>query len=214
MGKRRDSSSYLYHWVKCEDKGISEHQKIARAIRVLANILCDTFLRSGESIEAKFGCSSICFTESPLDFIIDDKSKYQPVGIRFYKKDILRLGGLPVIYASEEDSKLLPSQFIWRYVRFEPLSVSESRPYGIDFTWEREWRVDREKISLLDDEVFLCSDYATFESIIVPSDYFRDKLIHYMERVFCRERAKYGDNSLEFHEDYIELVSSKILVIT
>ncbi|WP_222704277.1 hypothetical protein, partial [Morganella morganii] len=176
-------------------------------------ILCDTFLRSGESIGARFGCSSICFTESPLDFIIDDKSKYQPVGIRFYKKNILRLGGLPVIYASEEDSRLLPSQFIWRYVRFEPLSVSESRPYGIDFTWEREWRVDREKISLLDDEFVLGNDYATFESIIVPSEYFRDKLIHYMERIFCRWRAKYGDSSLEFDEDFIELVSSKILII-
>lgn len=45
-------------------------------------------------------------------------------------------GGRPVIYQSDKEFYDLPEAIRWRHVRYEPAS---SPP--IDFTWEREWRI-------------------------------------------------------------------------
>jgi hypothetical protein len=50
-------------------------------------------------------------------------------------------GGRPVIYQTEEEYHNLPESLRWRHVRFDPLN-------GIDFTWEREWRIRIDELVL------------------------------------------------------------------
>jgi hypothetical protein len=55
------------------------------------------------------------------------------------KKWLFNLGGRPVIYQSEVEYYLLPDQIQWRHVIYDPL-----KDPPIDFTWEREWRINRD----------------------------------------------------------------------
>ena len=45
-----------------------------------------------------------------------------------------------MIYESDEEFSALPSPLEWRHVRYEPPDV--------DFTWEREWRIKCEELTI------------------------------------------------------------------
>jgi hypothetical protein len=57
----------------------------------------------------------------------------------FEKKWIFKKGGRPVIYQSDGEFQELPDRMKWRHARYEP----HGNP-PIDFTWEREWRINSE----------------------------------------------------------------------
>ena len=67
-------------------------------------------------------------------------SRYSPFGILVRKDWLFRLGGRPAIYQPEAEFELLPETVRWRHVRYEPGAV--------DFTWEREWRVQCDELRL------------------------------------------------------------------
>jgi len=73
------------------------------------------------------------------------------------KEWIFKEGGRPVIYQTDEEFNELPETHRWRHVRYDPLSDPP-----IDFTWEREWRINCE-------ELHFDSDVA---SIVVPDDHW------------------------------------------
>lgn len=97
---------------------------------------------SGEKIKGQHPC--VCFTEAPLTSLQSGLvnpsaySRYSPFGIMFAKRWLFNSGGRPVIYQTDGEYSQLPDAMKWRHMRYEPGSI--------DFTWEREWRVQRDAI--------------------------------------------------------------------
>lgn len=114
----------------------------------LCNILNERRIR-GSHIRIKGGYSCICFTEAPLvslaDGLVNSKaySRYSPFGILFEKRWIFEQGGRPVIYQPDAEYVHLPEYMRWRHVRYEPTTDPQ-----VDFTWEREWRIERDELLL------------------------------------------------------------------
>ena len=67
--------------------------------------------------------------------------RYKPFGVMVDKTWLFARGGRPVIYQSDAEYDLLKLEQQWRHVRYEP-------DRGIDFTWEREWRVQVDQLEL------------------------------------------------------------------
>jgi hypothetical protein len=94
------------------------------------------------------GSNCICFSEAPLKSLpfglvnTDNYSKYSPFGIMFAKSWIFSQGGRPVIYEPDNEFDKLPDSHRWRHVRYEPNSATP-----IDFTWEREWRIQSDALA-------------------------------------------------------------------
>ncbi|HEL6465915.1 TPA: hypothetical protein UO481_000895 [Klebsiella pneumoniae] len=183
MAKRGDNSNYLYHWIKSDlslNASLQDHYE--SAFKTLLLILGDLALKSGKALGYRTGHSCICFTETPVWFMSDDKSKYQPFGFEFNKRDIYKIGGEYVIYCSRESSKKLPQEFMWKWMIHEPLSQTTQTPYGIDFTWEREVRVNSSRINFLGpsdivDRSSLSNVMFAFTCIYVPSIYWKGRFL-------------------------------------
>ncbi|WP_138919691.1 hypothetical protein [Pantoea agglomerans] len=182
MIKREDSSGFCYHWVKANVQLSTQELRYEEAFQTLLKILTSLELKSGQFLNLLNGHSCICFTETPVTFIISDRSKYQPFGLGFFKSDIHKLGGQPVLNLSQDDYNFLPHHIRWRYARHEPLLRDENHPYGIDFSWEREIRVNSNIISLMGESLITTHssidnvDFA-FSNVFVPNNRYVAKLL-------------------------------------
>lgn len=216
MAKRGDSSVFVYHWIKSTTSPhVSLQEKYEEAFTTLLLILDNWVLKSGRALGQKYGHSCICFTETPVWFMADDKSKYQPFGFEFYKNDIYKIGGEKVIYCSEEDAKTLPQEHIWKWVRHEPLIRTEQAPYGIDFSWEREVRINRSKFHLLGPSEIVDASTASnvqfaFERIYVPSLGWKERLLD--ELRLSLDRKLKEDVNNPHYQDYDEFYDSMMTV--
>jgi hypothetical protein len=111
----------------------------------------------------------VCFTESPLISLssglvnVHNYSQYAPFGIMFDKRWIFQQGGRPVIYQTDTEYDELPQKLRWRHVRYEPTNEPP-----IDFTWEREWRINCEELVFSPVEVV----------ILVPDEEWRERLLN------------------------------------
>lgn len=131
---RIDISEHLVHWTSGEDY---EH-----AYMNLMQILVDMRISGSlEKIKGSHYC--ICFTEAPEMQFHKEISRYSPFGIQVPKKWLYAKGGRPVIYQSDAEYELLPQEMRWRHVRYEPNATPP-----IDFTWEREWRINEYELAL------------------------------------------------------------------
>lgn len=150
---RRDISPTLIHWTKPRvvNNGFFEDYEETPAFNVLIEIIKSSHIKgSSRYIKGSFNC--VCFTESPLSEMISifnyafnpetiNFIKYHPFGIGFPKSFIYSKGGRPVIYQDDPEYDLLPNPLKWRHCRFNPIN-------GIDFTWEREWRIKTDSLEL------------------------------------------------------------------
>lgn len=143
--KRIDLSNYLIHFTKGQDEN-----DIDGAYLNLKNIIKSQLLIANTG-DIRGGYSCVCFTEAPIDCLklsngivcYDGKQRYSNFGIMIPKVEIYNLGGRPAIYTDSKDFEQLPEHMKYRFVRFEPLKnigISDSK---CDFTWEREWRINR-----------------------------------------------------------------------
>ena len=101
----------------------------------------------------------VCFSEAPiskLSAILADRSqlgfRYAPFGVMIDKDWLFEKGGRPVIYQPEVD--------------YEPAK-------GIDFTWEREWRIQTEELKLDPSQVTLVVPNREWESQVLSEDIAR-----------------------------------------
>jgi hypothetical protein len=129
---RDDLSDRLVHLTK----GQSEKE----AAQNFLNIVRTKTLRGGTGY-MKGGFRCVCFTEAPigkLAHILAQPSvhgmQYAPLGIMLDKLTLFQAGGRPVIYQPDSDYHLLAQSQRFRHKRYEPDA-------GIDFSWEREWRI-------------------------------------------------------------------------
>ncbi|QXC29313.1 MULTISPECIES: hypothetical protein [Aeromonas] len=138
---RDDISKFLVHWTKGET--------YEEAFDTLRSIVFEQKLLGGNG-HIKGGHTCICFTEAPQDKFHAIAGKYKPFGVRVSKKWLFQQGGRPVIYQSEQEYYSLPAGHAWRHVRYEP-----DRVPPVDFSWEREWRIQSSELALPPEEVFL-----------------------------------------------------------
>jgi len=155
---RRDLGNLLFHFTRTPEIDIvieGENYKrflCKSAFSVLEKIITEGKLE-GSSSNIRGGFKCICFTESPISELAslfslvniaeseNEKTRYEPFGIAIRKEWLFSKGGRPVIYQSESEFELLSDELKYRHVRYEP-------NHGIDFTWEREWRIKAESLIL------------------------------------------------------------------
>ena len=127
---REDMSDLLIHFTKGNN--------LEDAYLNLKSIITDQIVH-GHNRKIKDGSHCVCFSEAPLSSLKSGLlnpsfySPYSPFGLITTKENIFALGGRPVIYQPESEFRQLSNNNSWRHMRYEPP--------GIDFTWEREWRL-------------------------------------------------------------------------
>jgi hypothetical protein len=117
------------------------------AAQTFTKILDEKRLVGGSGcIKSGFRC--VCFSEAPLSKLsqilanpMSHGMRYKPFGVMVDKSWLFERGGRPVIYQPDSEFKLLHEDQKFRHVRYDP-------PSNVDFTWEREWRIQTEELSL------------------------------------------------------------------
>lgn len=103
----------------------------------------------GSSRLIRGGHRCVCFSEAPLPLVPgglvnpDAYSRYAPFGMLVDKSWLFGRGGRPVIYQPDAEFDALPESLRWRHMRFD----LDARP-PVDFTWEREWRVQTDELTV------------------------------------------------------------------
>ena len=69
------------------------------------------------------------------------RPRYEPYGIAVTKNWLYKQGGRPVIYDNNESYNKLPDDMKYRWVHYDP-------SLGVDYTWEREWRICTDSLIL------------------------------------------------------------------
>ena len=163
------------------------------AFNVLLKILRDRYL-IGTSAYTRGGTKCVCFTEAPLEVVqdglrgVDGRERYSTYGIQIPKSHVFRLGGRPVIYQTESEFRILPPSLQWRHVRFD---LCTDRP--VDFTWEREWRVQTERFDFSDQDVI----------VVVPDEDAEHRLHELVEHESFQDAWHWstvrGDDAWAYH---------------
>lgn len=102
---------------------------------------------SGRLIRGGYRC--VCFSEAPLPLVpgglvnSDAYSRYAPFGVMVDKSWLFARGGRPVIYQPDREFDQLPEPLRWRHMRFD---LDATPP--VEFTWEREWRMQVDELVL------------------------------------------------------------------
>ena len=156
---RRDMGQLLFHftraptdkWIRVEhDHGGVSHMS-ASASSVLRKILYDGTLLG--TSRWTYGYNTVCFTEAPIyefNYVFalielasskQERPRYEPYGIAVPKKWLFQQGGRPAIYDDPDAFRFYPKDLQYRFVPYDPSK-------GIDYTWEREWRIQTDALRL------------------------------------------------------------------
>lgn len=147
---RRDLAALAIHWTRTDPGGFLDEAPRRDARTVLEQILGESFLRGGNRF-IRGGHICVCFTEAPLAEMVSlfasaaaageaNALRYEPFGVGVPKEWLFQRGGRPVIYQPDAEYERLPAEIQWRHCRYEPP--------GVDFTWEREWRIPTDRLDL------------------------------------------------------------------
>lgn len=156
---RRDIGNLLFHFTrKPAEQSVEVRFGQGRAMSmsgsasaVLRKILYEGGLKgtSGWS----HGQPCVCFTEAPIQefnsvfSLVEiaasekERPRYEPYGIGVSKKWLFAQGGRPVIYDHQDAFDSIPEDQRFRFVLYDPGK-------GVDFTWEREWRIKTDYLRL------------------------------------------------------------------
>ena len=140
MCQRNDLSDFLIHFTK----GTSEDN----ACENLRSMLREGSIRGSNGlIRGQYNC--VCFSEAPIESLPNglvnssNFTKYSRFGVMVSKKWLFEQGGRPAIYQTEEEYNSLGENHKWRHVSYNPNGTPP-----IDFTWEREWRIQTAFLSI------------------------------------------------------------------
>lgn len=156
---RYDLSPYLIHFTRGEsyDEAFRTLQAIVAGQRLMG---------TSTRIKGKYRC--ICFSEAPLSSLsrglVSERyySRYSPFGVLVEKRWLFEQGGRPVIYQTDGEYFTLPNEMRWRHVRYELGRGLEE----IDFTWEREWRIQVDWLGI----------NSQVAKLVVPSAFWAQRL--------------------------------------
>jgi hypothetical protein len=143
-GVRRDLGHLLFHFTRSVSPDPTDLAPVVpmSAFDILRKILHECQL-VGSGRWVKGGHRCVCFTEAPISELAsvfalggspgEKNPRYEPYGVAVRKEWLFERGGRPVIYQTDLERVSLPQGLQWRHVRYEPPNI--------DFTWEREWRI-------------------------------------------------------------------------
>jgi len=180
---RGDITNKLIHFTS----GASPDDAFAR----LRNIIRERRLIAGNRmIRGSYMC--VCFTEAPLAAVADGfvscfpYARYAPFGLMFDKTMVFARGGRPVIYQPEAEFNGLPEVIRWRHVRYEPIGEDM-----IDFTWEREWRIQCSELQFTPDDAVIVLPNGEWQSLLLEMhDWEQDTCVEAYSTVVDREIAE------------------------
>jgi hypothetical protein len=140
---RRDLTGYCFHFLRRDPDPVA----------AMRSILSEGTLRGRTYRPASI--PTICFTDAPLSEVTRQDEVLETLGyerlslwgIGFRKGDLFQRGARPVIYQDPSELKLLDRSIWWRHVDFDPSKV--------DFTWQREWRLQADRLTFTSQEVVL-----------------------------------------------------------
>ena len=152
---RRDIGELLFHFTRGAEpawKEIHGHRfnTAETASHVLSKIL-STGLRGSSGWT--YGINTVCFTEAPISefnaiFALNsvaneahERPRYEPYGVAVSKSWLFSKGGRPVIYDHPDAKDTYPQNVLFRFCPYDPSN-------GVDYTWEREWRVQTDLLQL------------------------------------------------------------------
>lgn len=163
---RIDLSDRLVHLSKGVDADPANHR--AEAGGNVLDMLAQGAIKGGTGM-IKGGHKCVCFSEAPVAALAhllaagpQGGYKYQPYGIMVTKAWLYAQGGRPVIYGPDSDYAKLPPDMQYRHVRFELCRSPE-----VDHTWEREWRIKTNALSIPPKEV----------TVVVPNREAKDAFL-------------------------------------
>jgi hypothetical protein len=141
---RRDLTNYAFHFVNREPS----------PQMTLSKILADGLVEG--KVYLPSAAPVVCLTDAPLAEIVRqdgflDALDYRRLslwGIGFEKTLLFELGARPVIYQPRRELSLLDSSISWRHVDYDPTN-------GVDFSWQREWRVPTRELRFTSANVVL-----------------------------------------------------------
>ena len=179
--ERIDHCKNLIHFTKGNTYALNYEE----AYKNLLDIVYSNTLKGGTGmILGKHNC--VCFTESPARCLtnkgeLDNHyfSRYAPFGVQYTKPVIFQHGGRPVIYSTKQEYEVEKSNenLNWRFVTYNLLPNE-----GVDFSWEREWRIKRDSIPVNPSEA----------KLLFQSKKWIDRFIDEHERLMHRVDLK-GD---------------------
>jgi len=99
-----------------------------------------------------FKVPAVCMSETPLEFSGEIKSRFGEYGLAFRKSDVIRFGGGPVLYLSDQlvEEQRAKGDFaaglrpFVNVLRIPSTAASVRRAKKFDFLHEREWRVPKD----------------------------------------------------------------------
>ena len=195
---RIDHSDYIIHFTK----GATDEE----AYTNFKSIVSDGRINCGTGFIIHPNCC-ICFTEAPLNCLNENDGfklgyfgRYNPFGFLFTKKYIANLGGRHVIYSPENERDQIPDELKWRYVKYEP----NENPRPIDFTWEREWRLNIPSLELNPQHVKLILPNRGWINRF-QEDHFQEQHLLYQQCQCNRESLVYQYQQL-FDQNYAEQI--------
>jgi hypothetical protein len=144
--RRSDFSNGLVHLTRerkeysSQDFLTQKLDRIVPAFEVLKEILTSGIIRaSGNEGYVKGSRPAVCLSEIPFSAMhqfatppSEEKARYRFYGVAVSKRSVFEAGGRPVIYLPDAEAAWIPAEEKWRHVRFDE---------RVDFTHEREWRV-------------------------------------------------------------------------
>jgi hypothetical protein len=111
------------------------------ALDNLVTILREGVIRSSSRMVRR-GRGVVCLFDAPLGELSTllergNRRRYEPFGIAVDKRYAFRMGARPVIYMPwREAERILAADELWRVV-----VMDMSRTPGVDWSFEREWRI-------------------------------------------------------------------------
>jgi hypothetical protein len=168
---RHDLSDWLWHFTRRD----------GQPFKVLKEIVQSNHIRGSQ--DKYCTQTAVCLTEMPLteayrqSGLLDEYSysRFSDYGIGFKKNWIAKRGGLPVIYQPNNMVDLLDPTIRWRHCE---LDYSK----GIDFTWQREWRVSCDRLTFTPDDDVLIVVQTGLEALEIATEDI--ELDHERDEVF------------------------------
>ena len=159
---RKDLSTWLWHFVRRDVNQAETVRAILDGKRLKA-------MQADHVSKAWV----LCFTEAPLsecvrqDRVLADSAYtlFSLFGVGFRRRWLWAKGALPVIYQPNTRLDELPEKQKWRHVEFDL-----SKPNPVDFTWQREWRLNKVELEFSEKDVVL---------VIPDTDELKDHLWEY-----------------------------------
>ena len=156
---RRDMGRLLFHFTRAPSEGgylDIKHEWGVSTMTASAGGVLRKILYEGRLLGTStwtYGRNTVCFTEAPIqefNYIFSlvemasskkERPRYEPYGIAVSKAWLFERGGRPVIYDHPDAFDQYRTAQQYRFVPYDP-------PNGVDYTWEREWRIQGDSLEL------------------------------------------------------------------